>query len=94
MVQALKPKTIPNIKELLYMALSKGASDLHLTAHRQPLIRVNGHLRPLIEQSLTTTDMRIILNSVMNSRQRMIYELEKEVDFLLAALQIKMNLSL
>jgi twitching motility protein PilT len=81
--QVVEQQPIPNIKEMLYMALSKGASDLHLTAHRQPLIRVNGHLRPLIEQSLTTTDMRIILNSVMNSRQRMIYEIEKEVDFAL-----------
>jgi len=82
-LQKTDQQPIPNIKEMLYMALSKGASDLHLTSHRHPLIRVNGHLRPLIEQRLTPTDMRIILNSVMNSRQRMIYELEKEVDFAL-----------
>ena len=69
--KVVEQQPIPNIKEMLYMSLAKGASDLHLTAHRQPLIRVNGHIRPLIEQSLTTTDMRIILNSVMNSRQRM-----------------------
>ncbi len=81
--RSVEQQPIPNIKEMLYMSLSKGASDLHLTAHRTPLIRVNGHLRPLIEQTLTPTDMRIILNSVMNSRQRMLYELEKEVDFAL-----------
>ena len=82
--QVTEQEAIPNIKELLYMSLGRGASDLHLTAHRKPLVRVNGHLTPLIPQTLTPTDMRILLNSVMNSRQRTIYELEKEVDFALS----------
>ncbi len=81
--QQTEQQPIPNVKQMLYMSLSKGASDLHLTANRKPLIRVNGHLRPLLEETLTPTDMRVILNSVMNTRQRMVYELEKEVDFAL-----------
>ena len=61
--KVVEQQPIPNIKEMLYMSLAKARQT---DMHRQPLIRVNGHIRPLIEQSLTTTDMRIILNSVMN----------------------------
>jgi twitching motility protein PilT len=81
MVQEQLP--IPNVKELLYRAIRRGASDLHITAHRPPLIRVNGHLQELIPQHLTSTDMRMLLNSVMNTRQRTLYEIDKEVDFAL-----------
>ena len=35
------------IDELLQMAMSFGASDLHLRAGAYPVIRVNGELRPV-----------------------------------------------
>ena len=72
---------IPDITKLLQMVLENNASDLHLTTGRVPLMRKTGELVPLLEQRLTAADMRMLLNSVMNGRQRSIYELEKEVDF-------------
>lgn len=72
---------IPDITKLLQMTLEQNASDLHLTTGRVPLMRKTGELVPLLEQRLTAADMRMLLNSVMNGRQRSVYELEKEVDF-------------
>jgi twitching motility protein PilT len=73
-----------DLKALLATAEQKGASDLHLTAGRPPIIRVSGQLQPLDEQVLSEGDVRTLLYSVMSTRQRAIYELEREVDFALA----------
>ncbi|HNH50161.1 MAG TPA: PilT/PilU family type 4a pilus ATPase, partial [Myxococcota bacterium] len=71
------------------MAEGRGASDLHLTAGRPPLVRINGELGPLDHsevgrQPLSEGDMRTLLYSVMSARQRALYELERELDFALA----------
>lgn len=74
-----------DLKALLMAAEARGASDLHLTAGRPPMLRVNGVLAPLDESLLSEADVRTLLYSVMSARQRAMYELEREVDF---ALQI------
>ncbi len=73
-----------DLRAMLREADERGASDLHLTSGRRPLIRVSGNLTPLAEEVLSEGDMRMLLNSVMTTRQRAIYELEREVDFALA----------
>ncbi len=73
-----------DLRAMLRQADERGASDLHLTSGRAPLIRVSGALRPLAEEVLSEGDMRMLLNSVMTTRQRALYELEREVDFALA----------
>jgi twitching motility protein PilT len=73
-----------DMKALLGMALERGASDLHLTAGRAPIVRLNGRLVPLGDLPLSDTDMRILLNSILSGRQRSIYEIEREIDFALA----------
>jgi pilus retraction protein PilT len=74
----------PDLKQLLQAVLDKGASDLHLCAGRPPILRILGNLQPMSDRRLTASDMRMLLNSIMNSRQRSIYEIEKEVDFSLS----------
>ena len=78
-----------DLKALLVAAVGRGASDLHLTAGRPPLVRINGMLQLLEDslagrQPLSEGDMRTLLYSVMSARQRTIYELEREVDFALS----------
>ncbi len=72
-----------DLKALLGRALELGASDLHLAAGRPAIVRISGALRKLGEHVLTDADMRMLLHSIMNARQREIYELEREVDFAL-----------
>ncbi|GDX80500.1 hypothetical protein LBMAG42_23110 [Deltaproteobacteria bacterium] len=73
-----------DLRALLAAADGRGASDLHLTAGRPPIVRVCGELVPMDEVPLSEADMRTLLYSVMTARQRAIYEIEREVDFALA----------
>jgi twitching motility protein PilT len=72
-----------DLKVLLGRAMELGASDLHLAAGRPALVRINGNLRQLGKAQLSDADMRMLLHSIMNARQREVYELEREVDFAL-----------
>lgn len=73
-----------DLKALLAEADRRGASDLHLTAGRPPIVRIAGELAPLDQIPLSEADMRTLLYSVMTARHRAMYELEREVDFALA----------
>ncbi len=74
----------PDMRKLLTTAMARGASDLHLATGRPPILRISGHLNPSSSVPLSEADMRMLLHSIMSSRQRTIYELEREVDFSLA----------
>ncbi len=73
-----------DMMSLLGQVLDRGASDLHLTAGRPPILRISGHLEPIGEAALSDADMRILLYSILSGRQRSMYELERELDFALA----------
>ncbi len=72
-----------DLKLLLGRAMELGASDLHLAAGRPAIVRIVGKLRKLGDHQLSDADMRMLLHSIMNARQREVYELEREVDFAL-----------
>lgn len=73
-----------DMKALLGLTLEKGASDLHLAVGRPPIMRINGQLEPLVIRALTASDVRTLLYSILNTRQREIYDLEREIDFALS----------
>lgn len=70
-----------NIDELLAIACSKGASDLHIKAGSYPFVRVNGELIPIIEsQRLTQEDTLAMAFSIMSNRQKQRFKECSEVD--------------
>jgi pilus retraction protein PilT len=73
-----------DMKGLLGRAEDLHASDLHLAAGRPPIVRIDGELRALSDSPLTDADVRMLLYSIMNGRQRSQYDLEREVDFAIA----------
>jgi twitching motility protein PilT len=73
-----------NMKSLLEVVSHHGASDLHVTVGRPPILRVDGSLRALDVPPLSLADMRVLLFSVMSSSQRTHYEIQREIDFALA----------
>ena len=73
-----------DMKTLLAEVVDRGASDLHLTTGRPPILRISGELVPLERRPLSDSDMRILLFSILSGRQRSDYELEREIDFALA----------
>lgn len=73
-----------DMHELLRLMAERGASDLHLSVGRPPLLRVNGELRAEPLPALSVGDLRVLLHSILSTRQRGTYELEREIDFSLA----------
>ena len=69
------------IDDLLQMAMSFGASDLHLRAGSYPVIRVNGELRPLSGVSRLNQDETLEMAfSMMSNRQKQHFKEVYEVD--------------
>lgn len=73
-----------DMKLLLGEMQAQGASDLHLSVGHPPILRKRGTLEPMALPPLTAADVRVLLCSVLGTRQRSIYELERELDFALA----------
>ena len=70
-----------NMNELLERVLSEGASDLHMTAHTQPTIRVHGSLTRLEDYPvLQPAEIRRLLYAILTQRQREKLESELELD--------------
>jgi len=70
-----------NINELLTTAVTRGASDLHIKVGTYPIIRVNGELVSLDQQSkISPEDVVAILSATMNDTQKKRYLEKKEVD--------------
>lgn len=69
------------IEDLLRMAMSFGASDLHLRAGSFPVIRVNGALKPLSGAERLTQDETLEMAfSMMSNRQKQHFKEVYEVD--------------
>ena len=69
-----------DIHRLLQTMVEKGASDLHLTVGSPPALRINGALYPLRIPPLTPNDIQLIAYSVLNEKQKKMFEETSEVD--------------
>jgi twitching motility protein PilT len=70
-----------DIAQLLTFAVKQGASDLHLSAGVEPMVRVDGDMRRV---SLPVTDHKTVhdmIFDIMNDKQRKVYQEFLEVDF-------------
>ena len=75
-----EPKEL-NMNELLERTLDEGASDLHLTSHTQPTVRVNGALARLEDYPvLQPAEIRRLLYAILTQRQREKLENDLELD--------------
>jgi len=70
-----------NIQELLKRTIEQKASDLHLTVALPPMYRVDGELVPLGSERLTREMTEQLAYSIMNEKQKKMFEQNKEVDF-------------
>ena len=69
------------IEELLRHSIRQGASDLHLSAGLQPMLRVDGDLGRIDAPPFEPGDLEIAMHGIMNGRQREEYEELLETDF-------------
>lgn len=70
-----------DIRELFKSMIGEGASDLFLKVGSPVHLRVNGLLRPLGSVALVQSDMKKIVDAVLNEEQKKRYEKDREVDF-------------
>jgi len=73
-------KTI-DIKKLLKSVLAYGSSDLHLVVGSEPQIRIDKELRPLNLAVLTAKDVEEMAYSLIEDKQKKIFEEHNELDF-------------
>ena len=68
--------------DLLLEVIERNASDLHLTAGARPTVRVRGHLQPLEDYPVMTTEQtREIVYSILTNDQRQRLETDWQIDF-------------
>jgi twitching motility protein PilT len=71
-----------DLADLLKYAVQYGASDLHLTASRPPMVRINGKLIPSgFEAELSPDDTKALIYSILADDQKAKFEEEHELDF-------------
>lgn len=70
-----------HINELLGVTIEKGASDLHISVHLPPIIRVDGELQQTEYQRLTTDEAQRLIYSILSSDQIENLERTHELDF-------------
>jgi twitching motility protein PilT len=71
-----------DLAELLKHAVEYGASDLHLTASRPAMVRINGKLLPSgFETELGPDDTKSLIYSILTDDQKAKFEEEHELDF-------------
>lgn len=69
------------IQELLKKSVDMDASDLHITTHVPPRVRVDGTLVSLDFPPLTSVETKALAYSVLNDRQKKQFEEKFELDF-------------
>jgi twitching motility protein PilT len=69
------------IQELLQIAVEKDASDLHITTHVPPRIRIHGELISLDHAPLNPAETKNLVYSLLTDRQKKRFEEKMELDF-------------
>ena len=70
-----------DIGDLLAFGVKNGASDLHLSAGVEPMIRVSGEMKRINMPPLDHTQVHDMVYDIMNDKQRKDYEKYLECDF-------------
>ncbi len=74
-----------DFNSLLKLMVHKNASDLFITAGVAPSIKVNGKLTPVTQATLTPSQAREIVYSIMSPEQRQEFEASHECNFAISA---------
>ncbi|MFC4932027.1 PilT/PilU family type 4a pilus ATPase [Massilia sp. GCM10023247] len=67
--------------DLLRLMVSKGGSDLFITAGFPPAIKIDGKMTPVSNQPLTASHTADLARSIMNDKQTAGFELTREANF-------------
>ncbi len=70
------------LDELIKLVVQQGASDLHISEGRKPMLRINGDLNPVIKYEVSDQkEVKSILYSMINQAFSERFEKEQQIDF-------------
>ena len=69
------------IQELLQIAVEKDASDLHITTHVPPRLRIHGILISLDHPPLSPAETKNLIYALLTDRQKKMFEEKMQLDF-------------
>ena len=67
--------------DLLAMAVTEGASDVHLSVGAPPMMRLHGGVKPIGDHHLTLDSARDLVSGILNETQKARLEEKWELDF-------------
>jgi twitching motility protein PilT len=70
-----------SLNALLKSVVERGGTDLHVTTNSAPQVRIDGVLRPLEESSLSPTETKQMIYSILTDTQKHRLEETLEIDF-------------
>lgn len=71
-----------DLEQLVSLVLKEGASDLHLSEGRNPIVRISGQLLPLVRQPIISKEaIKGFLNELISPESKELFEKNKDVDF-------------
>ena len=78
--QGAPSRSLTDMRELFELAVKRQASDIHLTEHTPPMIRIDGNLESVNLAPLTRADTKRFVYSLLTDRQKAQFEQELELD--------------
>ncbi|MHB9132303.1 MAG: type IV pilus twitching motility protein PilT [Armatimonadota bacterium] len=73
-----------DLYDLLVLSAQHKASDLHLTEHEPPILRIDGKLRRMKLPTLARKELKDLIYAVLSDAQQVAFERNLELDFALA----------
>ena len=76
----MNPKAI--LDQLIETVIAEGASDLHLSEDRLPIIRASGFLVPLVRaKKFTKSEIEAVVEEMLTANDKKEFEEKKDIDF-------------
>lgn len=76
-----RENAVQYVHSMLHAMLEKKGSDLFITAHAPPSIKLDNQVTPLAAKALSPEQVRALVRSIMNDRHLKAYEEEMECNF-------------
>jgi twitching motility protein PilT len=72
---------MPRVDAFLKLAREQGASDVHFTAGRPPMVRMDGELSPIKYRDLAHDELELIIGEMLDENLRAAFGANGSVDF-------------
>lgn len=76
-----REQAIRFMQDLLRIMIQRRASDLFITAHFPPAVKIDGEVQALTDRPLSEEQTAVLVRSLMNDRQSREFDAAKEISF-------------